>query len=50
MRKPRLEDSSTLTFDIVGTLIDFERGILDWFRPMLARRGITKTDEQILTG
>ncbi len=24
---------TTLTFDVVGTLIDFETGILNWFRP-----------------
>ncbi len=24
---------TTLTFDVVGTLIDFEAGILNWFRP-----------------
>jgi putative hydrolase of the HAD superfamily len=42
-------DFSTLTFDVVGTLIDFETGILDWFRPTLARHGASKTDEEILT-
>ena len=40
---------NTLTFDVVGTLIDFERGILEWFRPTLANRGLEKTDEEILT-
>ena len=29
----RLRDFNTLTFDVVGTLIDFETDILDWFRP-----------------
>jgi hypothetical protein len=33
----RLRDFNTLTFDVVGTLIDFETGILDWFRPALRR-------------
>ena len=33
----------------MGTLIDFEAGILEWFRPMLVRHGVPKTDEEILT-
>jgi putative hydrolase of the HAD superfamily len=49
MNKPGLLKFNTLTFDVVGTLIDFERGILEWFRPMLANRGLQKTDEEILT-
>lgn len=44
----RLRDFDTLTFDVVGTLIDFERGILDWFRPALRRYGAEQTDEEIL--
>jgi len=34
-----------LTFDIVGTLIDFEAGILRWCRPRLST---SITDNQIL--
>ncbi len=45
----RLRDFSTLTFDVVGTLIDFETGILDWFRPTLRKHGVSKADEEILT-
>ena len=45
----RLRDFNTLTFDVVGTLVDFESGILGWFRPTLARHGVSKTDEGILT-
>src|SRR3712207_1071696 len=45
----RLRDFDTLTFDVVGTLIDFETGILEWFRPALRRYGVAKTDEEILT-
>lgn len=45
----RFSDFDTLTFDVVGTLIDFETGILDWFRPILGRHGVSKTDEEILT-
>jgi putative hydrolase of the HAD superfamily len=44
----KLRDFDTLTFDVVGTLIDFETGILDWFRPALGRHGVSKTDEEIL--
>jgi putative hydrolase of the HAD superfamily len=33
----------------VGTLIDFETGILDWFRPTLRKHGVSKVDEEILT-
>jgi FMN phosphatase YigB (HAD superfamily) len=45
----RLRDFNTLTFDVVGTLIDFETGTLYWFRPALRRYGAAKTDEEILT-
>jgi putative hydrolase of the HAD superfamily len=45
----RLRDFDTLTFDVVGTLIDFETGILDWFRSTLGRYGVPKSDEEILT-
>ncbi len=44
----KFSDFNTLTFDVVGTLIDFEAGILDWLRPMLGRHGMSKTDEEIL--
>jgi putative hydrolase of the HAD superfamily len=45
----RLRDFNTLTFDVVGTLIDFETGILEWFRPALRRYGAEQTDEEILS-
>jgi putative hydrolase of the HAD superfamily len=45
----RLRDFNTLTFDVVGTLIDFETGILEWFRPALRRYGTAQTDEEILS-
>jgi len=35
----RLSDFSVLTFDCYGTLIDWERGILNAVRPVLARHG-----------
>lgn len=49
MNKPTLASFNTLTFDVVGTLIDFEKGILDWFQPTLTRRCVQKGDEDILT-
>ena len=33
---------------MVGTLIDFETGILQWFRPTLRRYNVPKTDAEIL--
>ena len=44
----KFSDFDTLTFDVVGTLIDFETGILDWFQPALKRYGVSKTDEEVL--
>jgi len=44
----KFSDFETLTFDVVGTLIDFETGILDWFQPALKRYGVSKTDEEVL--
>lgn len=37
-----------LTFDCYGTLIDWERGILNALQPLLARHGQTLTDDQAL--
>jgi len=42
------EHKTTLTFDVVGTVIDFETGILDGMRPCLARHGLACTDADIL--
>lgn len=39
---------TTLTFDVVGTLIDFETGILEWFQPWLRERKRKVDDEEIL--
>ncbi len=49
MSKSNLNEFNTLTFDVVGTLIDFESGILEWFRPTLANKNREKSDEEILT-
>ena len=37
-----------LTFDCYGTLIDWESGILAGLRPMLAKRGIDRPDDELL--
>jgi len=49
MTKPKFIEFSTLTFDVVGTLIDFESGILGWFQPVLKNRNAEKSEEEILT-
>ena len=49
MNKTKFNEFNTLTFDVVGTLIDFELGILEWFRQTLANKNVEKTDEEILT-
>ena len=43
-----LSDFSTLTFDVIGTLIDFEAGILQWMRPRLQAAKADITDDEIL--
>lgn len=40
---------TTLSFDVVGTLIDFEAGILEWFRPHLRDCGQSVDDDVILS-
>jgi 2-haloacid dehalogenase len=37
-----------LTFDCYGTLIDWEAGILAGLRPVLARRGVNPSDDELL--
>jgi len=39
----------TLTFDVVGTLIDFEAGILNHIRGVVADAGKPYSDDDILT-
>jgi 2-haloacid dehalogenase len=41
-------EPDTLTFDCYGTLIDWERGILDALGPILAGHGLRLDDESIL--
>jgi 2-haloacid dehalogenase len=43
-----LSQYSVLTFDCYGTLIDWERGILDALLPVLQRHGISLADDQVL--
>lgn len=44
----KLREFKILTFDVVGTLIDFEAGILDYVRPIAQRAGVQLDDEAIL--
>jgi 2-haloacid dehalogenase len=37
-----------LTFDCYGTLIDWERGLADAFRPILLAHGVERDDEDVL--
>jgi 2-haloacid dehalogenase len=37
-----------LTFDCYGTLIDWERGLADAFRPILRAHGVERDDEDVL--
>lgn len=39
---------TTLTFDVVGTVIDFETGILEWWHPYLRSKEIRADDATIL--
>jgi putative hydrolase of the HAD superfamily len=43
-----LRDYKILTFDVVGTLIDFETGILDYIQPLAAKAGRVFDREAIL--
>src|SRR5262245_49994226 len=44
----RLTDFDVLTFDMIGTLIDFEQGVLDFARPRLLRAKPELSDTEIL--
>ena len=37
-----------ITFDVVGTLIDFETGILDYIQAVAQRVGLKLSDREIL--
>ena len=41
-------DFKVLTFDVAGTLIDFETGILNWFQPHLEQLNLEVDEEEIL--
>jgi putative hydrolase of the HAD superfamily len=44
----KLADFKVITFDVVGTLIDFEAGILNYMRPIVQAAGIDAADDAIL--
>jgi 2-haloacid dehalogenase len=46
---PHLGRTTTLTFDCYGTLIDWETGTIASLRPLLARHGVTLSDDEIIT-
>ena len=39
---------TALTFDCYGTLIDWEAGATEALRPLLARHGVTPSDDEIV--
>jgi 2-haloacid dehalogenase len=45
---PDLTIAEVLTFDCYGTLVDWERGLLDALRPVLARHRVDLPDEAVL--
>ena len=44
----RLTDFDVLTFDMIGTLIDFETGVLNFLRPRLLREKHELSDDELL--
>ena len=40
--------TTTLTFDCYGTLIDWEAGIIEALRPLLARHGVALSDDEVI--
>lgn len=44
----KLSDFKVLTFDCYGTLIDWESGIYNGLKPLLARRGVEQSKDQVL--
>lgn len=43
-----IRNKTTLTFDVIGTVIDFESGILEWWHPHLRAQGVSQDDLAIL--
>ena len=48
MTFPDLARVTALTFDCYGTLIDWEAGAIEALRPLLARHGVTLSDDEIV--
>jgi 2-haloalkanoic acid dehalogenase type II len=44
----RLSDFDVLTFDMIGTLIDFEKGVLDFLRPRILPSNPNVSDDTLL--
>src|SRR3954449_10002124 len=45
---PDLARVTALTFDCYGTLIDWETGVIEALRPLLARHRVALSDDQII--
>ena len=43
-----LRDRKVLTFDVMGTLVDFESGVLNYIRPLAQKSGVDASDDAIL--
>src|SRR3954452_9463261 len=48
MTSPDLARVTAITFDCYGTLIDWETGAIEALRPLLARHGVTLSDDEII--
>jgi putative hydrolase of the HAD superfamily len=44
-----LRDRRIMSFDVMGTLIDYEAGMLNYLRPLVAKAGVKLDDDGILT-
>ena len=44
----RLSDFKALSFDCYGTLIDWETGVIQALRPLLARHGVAPSNDEIV--
>src|SRR3954447_9990829 len=47
MMSPHLARATALTLDCYGTLIDWEAGTIGALRPLLARHGVSLSDDEI---
>jgi putative hydrolase of the HAD superfamily len=43
----KITDFKVMTFDVIGTLIDFEAGVLNGFRALGGEKAAAATDDEI---